>query len=234
MGKSLAINLATNKIKVAVFNRHVEKLEVDIAKSFAGEQKELYDFPWFDDLGKFVHSLERPRNIFLMVNAGKTVDLVIERLFPFLEKDDLIIDGGNSHYKDTSRRQRKLKEKEILFVATGISGGEEGAKKGPSIMPGGSKESYNRVGKFLEKIAAKDKNGNPCCTYIGPEGAGHFVKMLHNGIEYGEMQLVAEFYHFFRFFLDYSSVEIAAVFEEWNREMKSYLLEISVVILRKK
>lgn len=234
MGKSLAINLATNKIKVAVFNRHVEKLEVDIAKSFAGEQKDSFEIPWYDDLGKFVNALGRPRNIFLMVNAGKTVDLVIEGLLPFLEKDDLIIDGGNSHYKDTVRRERELKEKGILFVGTGISGGEEGAKKGPSIMPGGSKESYARIGKFLEEIAAKDKDGNPCCTYIGPEGAGHFVKMLHNGIEYGEMQLIAEFYHFFRFYLNHSPEEIAAVFEEWNIEMKSYLLEISVEILRKK
>lgn len=234
MGRSLAINMANNKIKVAVFNRHVEKLEVDIAKNFAREQKDSYNFPWFDDLKKFVNALERPRNIFLMVNAGKTVDLVIASLLPFLEEDDLIIDGGNSHYKDTSRRERELKEKGILFVGTGISGGEEGAKKGPSIMPGGSKKSYARIGKFLEKIAAKDKDGNPCCTYIGPEGAGHFVKMLHNGIEYGEMQLIAEFYHFYRFFLNYSPIEIAAVFEEWNREMKSYLLEISAEILRKK
>lgn len=234
MGKSLAINLATNKIKVAVFNRHVENLEVDIAKNFAVEQKHIYQFPWFDDLGKFVNALEKPRNIFLMVNAGKTVDLVIESLLPFLEKDDLIIDGGNSHYKDTSRREKELKEKGILFVGTGISGGEEGAKKGPSIMPGGSEKSYQRIGKFLETIAAKDKNGNPCCAYIGPEGAGHFVKMLHNGIEYGEMQLIAEFYHFFRFYLNYSPNEIAIIFHNWNEEMESYLLEISADILRKK
>lgn len=234
MGKSLAINLATKGIKVAVFNRHVEKLEVDIAQNFALEQKDIYDFPWYDDLEEFVNALERPRNIFLMVNAGKTVDLVIESLLPFLEQEDLIIDGGNSHYKDTLRRERELKDKGILFVGTGISGGEEGAKKGPSIMPGGSKESYVRVGKFLEKIAAKDKDGNPCCTYIGPDGAGHFVKMLHNGIEYGEMQLIAEFYHLFRFYLNYSPEDIAVVFEEWNKEMKSYLLEISVEILQKK
>lgn len=234
MGKSLAINLATNKIKVAVFNRHVEKLEVDIAKNFAAEQKEVYTFPWFDDLGKFVIALERPRNIFLMVNAGKTVDLVIDSLLPFLEKDDLIIDGGNSHYKDTLRRERELKEKGLLFVGTGISGGEEGARKGPSIMPGGTKESYIRVVKFLEKIAAKDKNGKPCTTYIGPDGAGHFVKMLHNGIEYGEMQLIAEFYHYFKFGLQLPPEEIAVVFEAWNKEMQSYLLEISIKILRKK
>lgn len=234
MGKSLALNLATKGFKTAVFNRQVKDVEVDIAETFAAGNKDIYDFPWFDDLEKFVHSLARPRNILLMVNAGPAVDMVVESLLPFLEEGDLIMDGGNSHYKDTIRRERSLKEKGILFMGIGVSGGEEGALKGPSIMPGGPAESYKRVGKMLEKIAARDKNADPCCTYIGPDGAGHFVKMLHNGIEYGEMQLIAETYHFLRFHHKMEPDEIAGVFEKWNEEMKSYLLEISVDILRKK
>ena len=234
MGKSLALNLASKGISTSVFNRHVEKLEVDVAKNFAFENKAVYNFPWFDELESFIGSLERPRNIMLMVNAGKAVDMVIESLLPFLEKDDLIIDGGNSHYKDTLRREQYLKEKGVLFMGAGISGGEEGARKGPSIMPGGPDEAYARAGKILEKIAARDKDGNPCCTHVGPEGSGHFVKMLHNGIEYGEMQLIAEYYHFLRYAAGMAPEEIATVFEGWNKEMRSFLLEISVDILRKK
>ncbi|MDT0676948.1 NADP-dependent phosphogluconate dehydrogenase [Autumnicola musiva] len=234
MGKSLAINLATKGVDVSVFNRHVEELEVDIAKNFAAENKSIYDFPWFDNMEKFMTSLERPRNIILMVNAGPAVDLVIESLQPFLNEDDLIIDGGNSHYKDTIRREKELKKQGILFMGAGISGGEEGARKGPSIMPGGSDEAYNRVGGILETIAARDKNGDPCCTHVGPNGAGHFVKMLHNGVEYGEMQLISEAYHLLRFGAKASPEEIASIFENWNRDMKSFLLEISVDILRKR
>ena len=234
MGKSLALNFGSKGIRTSVFNRHVEELEVDIAKNFAQESRDIFDFPWFDDLQKFVASLKAPRNILLMVNAGKAVDLVIEGLLPFLEKGDLIIDGGNSHYKDTDRREAFLKEKGLLFIGTGISGGEEGARKGPSIMPGGPQQAYDRVGKLLEKIAAKDNDGKPCCTHIGPGGSGHFVKMLHNGIEYGEMQLIAETYHLLRYSHGLSPEEISDLFEEWNREMKSFLLEISVEILRKK
>ncbi len=234
MGKSLAVNLATRGVRVSVYNRHVDKLEVDIAKDFATANENLFAFPWFDELQGFVDSLERPRNIILMVNAGKTVDIVINNLLPFLEEGDLIIDGGNSFYKDTILREQKLKEEGILFLGTGISGGEEGAKKGPSIMPGGSVQAYERVEEMLGKIAAKDKNGKPCSTYIGPDGAGHFVKMLHNGIEYGEMQLIAEFYHYLRFGFQLPPEEIADIFEKWNYEMQSYLLEISVEILKKK
>jgi 6-phosphogluconate dehydrogenase len=199
-----------------------------------GRHANVYNFPWFDDLAAFVDSLSTPRNILLMVNAGKTVDIVIEGLLPFLEEGDLIIDGGNSHYKDSLRREKDLAKNGILFLGAGISGGEEGAKKGPSIMPGGSKEAYDRAGKYLEKIAAKDSNGDPCCAYIGPEGSGHFVKMLHNGIEYGEMQLIAEFYHYFRFSYNFTPAKISAIFSDWNKEMKSYLLEISADILLKK
>ncbi|MCY2687075.1 NADP-dependent phosphogluconate dehydrogenase [Salinimicrobium sp. TH3] len=233
MGQSLAINMASSGYKVSVYNRHVDKMEVDIAKNFVSKNVEL-NFEGFDDLKAFTQSLERPRNILLMVNAGKVIDFVIEDLLPYLDKDDLIIDGGNSHYKDTIRREKELKEKGILFMGVGISGGEEGARKGPSIMPGGPKSSYKRVGPILEKIAARDKNGDPCCAYIGPDGSGHFVKMVHNGIEYGEMQLIAETYHLLRFHTGTTSIEIAALFEEWNREVQSYLLEISIDILRKK
>ncbi|MDT0649866.1 NADP-dependent phosphogluconate dehydrogenase [Autumnicola edwardsiae] len=234
MGKSLSLNFASKGVDITVFNRHVEELEVDIARNFAEENKLVYEFPWFDNLEKFIKSIERPRNIILMVNAGPAVDMVIESLLPFLEEDDLIIDGGNSHYKDTIRRENDLKKQGILFMGAGISGGEEGALKGPSIMPGGPENAYNRAGELLEKIAAKDKNGDPCCTHVGPNGAGHFVKMLHNGVEYGEMQLIAETYHFLRFGANATPLEIADLFEEWNQEMKSFLLEISIDILRKK
>ncbi len=234
MGKSLALNMASKSVRVAVFNRHLENQEVDIAKNFAELHNELYDFPWFDDIKAFITSLERPRNILLMVKAGKTVDLVIKSLLPLLDKNDLIIDGGNSNYKDSIKREKNLRKKGVLFIGVGISGGEEGARKGPSIMPGGSTKSYERVGGILEKIAAKDKEERPCCTYIGPDGAGHFVKMLHNGIEYGEMQLIAEIYHYLRFFTHCNTSQIAEIFEQWNMKMQSYLLEISIDILRKK
>ena len=234
MGRSLAKNFASKGIRVAVYNRQVEKLEVDVAEKFSQENRELYNFPWFDDVEKFVEALERPRRIILMVNAGKVIDFVIDNLLPFLEEGDLIIDGGNSHYKDTEKREQYLKSNGILFSGTGISGGEEGARKGPSIMPGGANEAYEWAGAYLEKIAAKDKNGKPCCSYIGPGGSGHFVKMVHNGIEYGEMQLIAETYHYLRFYTNSTSEEIADLFEKWNKEMRSFLLEISVDILRRK
>ncbi len=234
MGKSLALNMASKSIPVSVYNREIKDIEIDIARDFAAKYQEEYEFPWFDDIKEFVKSLPAPRNIMIMIKAGKAVDAVIGELLPFLEKGDLIIDGGNSHYKDTWRRIEMLEEKGILFLGTGISGGEEGALKGPSIMPGGSKEAYERIGTVLEEIAAKDKSGDPCCTYIGKEGAGHFVKMVHNGVEYGEMQLIAEFYHFMRFSMELSLDDIAEVFEKWNTQLKSYLVEITSEILRKK
>lgn len=234
MGKSLAVNLASKGIPVAVYNRQVKDLEVDVALRFAEEYKKAYEFLWFDDVERFVEALERPRKIILMVNAGKVIDLVIDNLLPFLEDGDLIIDGGNSHYKDTEERELYLKQNGILFLGTGISGGEEGAMKGPSIMPGGAMEAYKLAGKYLEKIAAKDKEGRPCSGYIGPGGSGHFVKMVHNGIEYGEMQLIAEIYHYLRFNSDLKPEAIADLFEKWNEKMRSFLLEISVDILRRK
>ncbi|PRX49839.1 NADP-dependent phosphogluconate dehydrogenase [Salegentibacter salegens] len=234
MGKSLALNLLSKNIEVSVFNRHITGKEEDVAKDFVQQNAEKYTFQGFDDLKEFVSSLKRPRKILLMVNAGAAVDAVIESLLPLLEKGDIITDGGNSHYKDTFKRELALRENGIDFIGCGISGGEEGALKGPSIMPGGSAEAYKQMGPFLKTIAAKDKNGNPCCTHIGEDGAGHFVKMVHNGIEYGEMQLIAEIYHFLRFYTKSSPEAIADLFESWNKEMKSYLLEISIDILRKK
>jgi 6-phosphogluconate dehydrogenase len=168
-----------------------------------------------------------------MVNAGKTVDTVIEDLIPLLSPEDVIIDGGNSHYKDTERRINFLKEKNIQFIGSGVSGGEEGALKGPSIMPGGNKKVYSVVQPFLEKIAAKDNNSLPCCSYIAEEGSGHFVKMVHNGIEYAEMQLLTEVYSIFKV-LGKNPDEISNILESWTTTTNSYLLEITIEILRKK
>lgn len=235
MGKSLSINLARQGVKLSVFNRHVTGKEEDVAKEFVSEHPENQQLIGFDDLGEFIQSISAPRNILLMVNAGKAVDAIIEELIPHLDKDDLIIDGGNSHYKDTERRAMSLESNGFLYLGAGISGGEEGAKNGPSIMPGGSKKAYERAGKYLEKIAAKDKFNSSCCAYIGNGGSGHFVKMLHNGIEYAEMQIIAEVYHFLRYHVYASPEEIADVFSEWTESnLNSYLLGITIDILRKK
>lgn len=233
MGKSLSRNLANNGFKLSLFNRHVDGLEEDVAKNFTNQYSELSEAQPFDDIGAFVNSLQKPRKIMLMVNAGKTTDYVIADLFPYLSKGDILIDGGNSNYKKTLERFNYLKNKDIEFIGTGVSGGEEGALKGPSIMPGGSKESYNKIKNYLESIAAKDKNGNACCTYIGTEGSGHFVKMVHNGIEYVEMQLLAEVYILLQN-LGNNPDEIAAILETWKISTNSYLLEITIDILRKK
>ena len=233
MGKSLSRNLAKNEFKISVFNRHVKGSEEEVALQFKNEFEELDDALAFDDLAAFVKSLQTPRKIMLMVNAGKTVDDVINNLIPFLSSNDLIIDGGNSHYKDTDRRIKYLKDKGISFLGVGISGGEEGALKGPSIMPGGNKKSYSLIQPFLEKIAAKDKNQHPCCSYIGVDGSGHFVKMVHNGVEYAEMQLLAEVYSIYKA-LGKNPDEIADILETWKATSNSYLLEITIEILRKK
>ncbi|WP_298539375.1 NADP-dependent phosphogluconate dehydrogenase [uncultured Aquimarina sp.] len=235
MGKSLAKNLLSKNFTLSVYNRQVDGYEVDIAKNFVKQQPDSHNVLGFDDLKSFVDSIERPRTIILMVNAGKPVDFVIDALIPFLSEDDCIVDGGNSHYKSTFERSNRLADKGFHFLGVGISGGEEGALKGPSIMPGGSKEAYDRSGDFLEAIAARDKANNPCCTYIGPEGSGHYVKMVHNGIEYAEMQLLAETYHILRFYGKKTPDQIAAIFNIWrNNGLDSYLLEITTDILLKK
>lgn len=233
MGKSLALNMDRHDMNISVYNRHVPHKEERVALKFVEEQGLESSMLGFDNVEKFIASLKVPRNIFLMVNAGAAVDMVIESLLSYLESGDLIIDGGNSHYEDTRRREKLLKEKGIHFLGVGISGGEEGALNGPSMMPGGSKAGYKRVGKLLETIAAKDKSGKPCCVYIGPEGSGHFVKMVHNGIEYAEMQTIAEIYNLLRYHLEAETDKIADIFDSWLKSgADSYLLEITIDILR--
>ncbi len=233
MGKSLCRNLANNGFKISMFNRHVDGVEVDVAKNFKAEYSELSQAEAFDDISAFVNSLQQPRRIMLMVNAGKTIDYVIEDLLPHLSKNDILIDGGNSNYVKTKERCDYLKTKGIHFIGTGVSGGEEGALKGPSIMPSGDFEAYNNVKVFLEKISAKDQNGLPCCTYVGPEGSGHFIKMVHNGVEYVEMQLLAEVSTILEN-LGQNPDDIANTLETWKETASSYLLEITTAIFRKK
>lgn len=228
MGSNIALNMANKGEKVAVYNYTRDLTD----KLLHRIENQLID-PYYD-VQSFVHSLETPRKIFLMVTAGAAIDSVISSLVPFLEPGDIIMDGGNSHYDDTARRYEDLKSKEIEYLGIGISGGEVGALNGPSIMPGGEKDAYEKVAPILTKIAAQVE-GTPCCTYIGPKGAGHFVKMVHNGIEYADMQLIAEAYTFLRERLQLSVNEIADIFETWNQgELKSYLIEITAEILKKK
>ncbi len=235
MGKSLARNLAGKGFKLGLYNRYVKGSEEQVAEKFIAEHDELAAAKGFEDLSLFIGSLSAPRKIFLMVNAGKVTDLVIDELKPLLAKGDIIIDGGNSHFTDTERRIADLKEHGLHFVGSGVSGGEEGALKGPSIMPGGDKEAYEKIAPYLEAIAAKDKNGGDCCTYIGKGGSGHFVKMIHNGIEYAEMQLLAEVYAILRYVNKYSPEEISETLQNWEKGgLSSYLLEITHKLLLKK
>lgn len=233
MGKSLARNLASRGFDISLFNRHVDGQEVDVAKNFKNEFEELSSACPFDDVALFVNSLQKPRKIMLMVNAGKIVDDVIEDLLPHLEEGDILIDGGNSNYNETKKRFEYLASKKIRFVGTGVSGGEEGALKGPSIMPGCEEDTYKEVQPFLEAIAAKDANGLPCCTRVGTEGSGHFVKMVHNGIEYVEMQLLAEVFTILKA-MGKNPDQIAQVLASWKETANSYLLEITIDILKKK
>lgn len=233
MGKSLSRNLAQKGFTISIFNREVKGVEEDIAVNFKNSYEELHTAQAFSNIEAFVNSLQTPRRIMLMVNAGKITDSVIEDLIPFLSDGDVLIDGGNSNYLDTKERYDYLKAKNIHFIGVGVSGGEEGALKGPSIMPGGNHEIYNLIQPYLEKIAAKDANGLPCCTYVGEEGSGHFIKMVHNGIEYVEMQLLAEVYSIFKN-MEKTPDEIAAILESWQPYCNSYLLEITIAILRKK
>lgn len=233
MGKSISRNLANKGFKISLFNRHLDGVEENVAINFKNEFEELSSALPFDNVELFVNSLQTPRKIMLMVNAGKIIDLVIEGLLPFLSDGDILIDGGNSNYHKTKERFEYLKSKNIHFVGAGVSGGEAGALKGPSIMPGGDKNVYKVVQPFLEAIAARDNNDLPCCTYIGTEGSGHFVKMVHNGIEYVEMQLLAEVYVMLTA-LGNNPDQIAKILELWKESTNSYLLEITIDILRKK
>jgi 6-phosphogluconate dehydrogenase len=228
MGSNIALNMANHGEKVAVYN-YTRDLTDKLLHRIENEPIDPYY-----EVQSFVQSLETPRKVFLMVTAGAAIDSVISSLVPFLEPGDIIMDGGNSHYEDTARRYDELKSKGIGYLGVGISGGEVGALNGPSIMPGGDKEAYQKAAPILTKIAAQ-VDGTPCCTYIGPKGAGHFVKMVHNGIEYADMQLIAEAYTFLRERLQLSVSEIADIFETWNQgELKSYLIEITAEILKKK
>lgn len=232
MGSSLSLNIAEKGYRLSVYNR-IASGEEKMVSNLLKRADEHMKIDGFSDLKEFVNSLERPRKILIMIKAGNPIDHVIEELLPLLSEGDIIIDGGNSHYLDTNRRCKYLHSKKLHFVGCGVSGGEEGARKGPSIMPGGSKESYQIIAPVLEAIAAKDKNQNSCCTYVGSGGAGHFVKMVHNGIEYAEMQLLAEMYALLS--VTKSNEEIATIFSTWNQtDLSSYLLEITIHILQTK
>ncbi|MFG3281678.1 NADP-dependent phosphogluconate dehydrogenase [Streptomyces sp. NPDC048111] len=227
MGRNLARNFARNGFTVAVHNRTAAKTRA-LVEEFGSEGS----FVAAESPEEFVAALERPRRLVIMVKAGEPTDAVIQEFAPLLEEGDVIIDGGNAHFEDTRRRERELRERGIHFVGVGISGGEEGALHGPSIMPGGSAESYESLGPLLERIAAKAPDGAPCVTHVGPDAAGHFVKMVHNGIEYADMQLIAEAYHLLRTVAGYSPEKIAETFRGWNTgRLDSYLIEITAEVL---
>ncbi len=227
MGSNLARNFARNGYSVAVYNRSYGRTEI-LMRDHADDGM----FYPASELSDFVDSLKRPRVAIVMIQAGKATDSVIGQLRELLEPGDIIVDCGNAHFADTIRRENDLRESNIHFVGTGVSGGEEGALNGPSIMPGGSKESYERLGPMFEKISAH-VDGEPCCTYISADGSGHFVKMVHNGIEYADMQLIAEAYDIMRQGLGATPAELADIFESWmDTELNSYLIEITAEVLR--
>jgi len=226
MGRNLARNFARHGHRVAIHNRTYAKTESLLAE--AGHEG---TFLASESMADFVASLERPRRVIIMVQAGRATDAVIEELIPLLETDDIVIDAGNAHFPDTIRREAQLKEHGLHFVGSGVSGGEEGALNGPSIMPGGSRKSYESLGPLLEDISAK-VDGVPCCTYVGSDGAGHFVKMVHNGIEYADMQLIAEAYDLIKQGTGASAAELAEIFRTWNSgDLESFLIEITAEVL---
>lgn len=227
MGKNLAFNIESRGYTVSVFNRSKSKTD-----EMMNEAQGKNIVPTYS-IEEFVSSLEVPRKILLMVKAGEATDATIHQLKPFLQEGDIVIDGGNTFFKDTQRRNQELSELGLHFIGTGVSGGEEGALTGPSIMPGGQKEAYELVAPILTAISAK-VGGDACCTYIGPDGAGHYVKMVHNGIEYGDMQLISESYFLLKNLLGLSAEELHEVFSEWNKgELDSYLIEITADIFKK-
>ncbi|MFD2670252.1 NADP-dependent phosphogluconate dehydrogenase [Marinicrinis sediminis] len=228
MGKNLALNIESRGFSVAVYNRSEGK-----TKEMLEENPDKNLFPAYT-IEEFVQSLETPRKILIMVKAGAATDATIEQLVPLLDEGDIIIDGGNALFTDTQRRSKELEAKGLRFIGAGVSGGEEGALKGPAIMPGGQESAYKLVEPILTGISAKVQ-GDPCCTYIGPDGAGHYVKMVHNGIEYGDMQLICEAYHLLSSVLGLGTEELADIFAEWNKgELDSYLIEITADIFTKK
>jgi len=227
MGENLVLNMESKGFTVAVFNRSTEKVDKFIKGR--GKGKNLIGT---HDIKQLVLSIRRPRKIMLLVKAGQAVDDIIEQLVPHLEKGDIVIDGGNSYFPDTIRRTKYMEEKGFLYIGTGVSGGEEGALKGPSIMPGGSPAAWPQVKPLLQAIAAKVEDGTPCCDWVGEDGAGHFVKMVHNGIEYGDMQLICEAYHLLRDLGGMDSDTMHKIFDDWNKgDLNSYLIEITSEIL---
>ncbi|HYG11264.1 MAG TPA: NADP-dependent phosphogluconate dehydrogenase, partial [Pyrinomonadaceae bacterium] len=228
MGENLARNIERNGYSIAVWNREPKKVD-EFVERLEGHQVIGAHTP-----EEFVKSLERPRKAILLVKAGDPVDWTVNQIKPFMEEGDIVIDGGNSYFMDTERREKELKAEGFNFIGSGVSGGEKGALWGPSLMPGGDRQAYEQIRPIWEAIAAKVDDG-PCVTYIGPGGAGHFVKMVHNGIEYGDMQLIAEAYDMMRSILGMSADEMADVFDEWNRgDLESFLIEITAQILRVK
>jgi 6-phosphogluconate dehydrogenase len=228
MGENLALNLESKGFSVAVFNRTTE-----VTEKFAAGRARGTNIRPTRTMEEFVAALKRPRIAMMMIKAGKPVDMVISEVVPFLERGDVLIDGGNSLFTDTQRRGRELEPAGIHFVGMGVSGGEEGALKGPSLMPGGSRESWEIIAPIFRKIAAQ-VDGEPCCRYMGPDGAGHYVKMVHNGIEYGDIQLICEAYAIMKDVLETQAPELADVFAEWNKgELDSYLIQITSEIFRK-
>lgn len=235
MGTSLSRNIAKKNIRLSLYNRHLEGKEEGVAQKRIQEYQELKAAQGFDNLKEFVSSIERPRKILMVLTAGPAIDEVIFELLPHLEADDILIDAGNSHFQDSSRREKTLLKHHIHFLAMGVSGGEKGALEGPSLMPGGSHKAYSQVEDILSLLAAKSFNGLPCSRFIGKGGSGHFVKTIHNGIEYAEMQLIAEVYQFLQQGLAYNNEQIADCFASWcATESNSYLLQISSAILRQK
>src|SRR5277367_4655667 len=230
MGQNLVLNMNDHGYKVAVFNRTTSKVDEFLADEAKGTQ-----VVGTHSAEELCASLKLPRRVMLMVKAGEVVDQTIEHVLPYLEKGDILIDGGNSLFTDTNRRTKELAAKGILFIGTGVSGGEEGARNGPSIMPGGNPAAWPHVKQIFQGIAAKVEDGTPCCDWVGEEGAGHFVKMVHNGIEYGDMQLICEAYDLLKRGLGLTADELHDVFAEWNKgELDSYLIEITTQIFAKK
>ena len=227
MGENLALNMESKGFTVAVYNRTAER----VTNFVEGRAKDKNIIGTYS-LEELVASLKKPRKVMLMVKAGQPVDDFIARLIPLLEEGDIIIDGGNSHFPDSIRRTKLVEEHGLLYVGTGVSGGEEGALHGPSLMPGGSPQAWPHIKPIFQAIAAKVEDGSPCADWVGPDGAGHFVKMVHNGIEYGDMQLICEAYHLMKELLGMSADEMHEVFKEWNAgELNSYLIEITADIL---
>src|SRR5687767_12031981 len=227
MGQNLILNMNDHGFTVVAYNRTISKVDEFLNKEAKGT-----NVIGARSIQEMVSYLKRPRRIMMLVKAGAPVDEFIEQLIPYLEKGDIIIDGGNSLYQDSMRRTKYLEEKGLLFIGTGVSGGEEGARRGPSIMPGGSPEAWPHVKEIFQKIAAKVDDGTPCCDWVGENGAGHYVKMVHNGIEYGDMQLICEAYHLMKDGLGMTANEMHQVFAEWNKgDLDSFLIEITANIL---